>query len=175
MEAVVVSDTNILIDLYEIGLIDFFFSHMIEIHTTDFVINEIKTVELRNLIEEYINSGLLRVDSIPNDKLIDVLELISGNLSITDCSVWYLSKRNNWILLTGDKNLRNKAQKDGVKVKGILFLLDVFVSEGKMNKTHAAFLLRTLQKINNRLPRKDIESRLSAWSIPDDNSDASIF
>ena len=41
MEIVVVSDTNIFIDLYNVDLLDEFFSLDIEIHTTDFVMNEL--------------------------------------------------------------------------------------------------------------------------------------
>ena len=39
MEIVVVSDTNIFIDLYTADLLDEFFSLTIHIHTTDFIIH----------------------------------------------------------------------------------------------------------------------------------------
>lgn len=41
MQPLVVSDTNIFIDLWKIDLLDAFFQLPVEIHTTDFVINEL--------------------------------------------------------------------------------------------------------------------------------------
>lgn len=41
MGTIVVNDTNIFIDLISVDLLDEFFSLPIDIHTTDFVINEL--------------------------------------------------------------------------------------------------------------------------------------
>ncbi len=38
---IVINDTNIFLDLYDIGLLDDFFQLPIRVHTVDFVINEI--------------------------------------------------------------------------------------------------------------------------------------
>ncbi len=48
METVVVSDTNIFIDLISVDLLDEFFRLPFEIHTTDFIIHELKEIICSN-------------------------------------------------------------------------------------------------------------------------------
>ena len=48
MEIVVVSDTNIFIDLYKVGLLDEFFSLTINVHTTDLIVHELKVKEQKD-------------------------------------------------------------------------------------------------------------------------------
>ena len=50
MGKVVVSDTNIFIDLMDIGLLDSFFNCGMEIHTTAMVIDEIKKEDQKNTL-----------------------------------------------------------------------------------------------------------------------------
>lgn len=45
MKIIAVNDTNIIIDLFNIGLFDLFFSSDIELHTTDFVLDELTDKE----------------------------------------------------------------------------------------------------------------------------------
>ena len=47
MEIIVVSDTNILIDLIETGLLEQFFLLPMKVHTTDIVISEVTVPEQR--------------------------------------------------------------------------------------------------------------------------------
>ena len=51
---VAVNDTNILIDLYNIGLLEVFFNSGLNLHTTDFVLEEITNVEQSTLIKSLI-------------------------------------------------------------------------------------------------------------------------
>lgn len=53
MEIVVVSDTNIFIDLYKVGLLDEFFSLTINVHTTDLIVHELKVKEQKDKILGY--------------------------------------------------------------------------------------------------------------------------
>ena len=50
MEKFVVSDTNIFIDLMNIGVLDMFFQLPWEIHTTDMVISEFKNEEQKRTV-----------------------------------------------------------------------------------------------------------------------------
>jgi rRNA-processing protein FCF1 len=163
---IVVNDTNILIDLYTIDFLEQLFRLPITVHTVDFVINEIKDELQLKSIKEYTDNGLLHVHRFTADELTDVLELYekaSGNVSLTDCSVWHYAKRNNYILLTGDRQLRTRAKNSNVTVKGIIYVFDSLVEYKLIEPSLAADKLEELFRINQRLPKKIIQERIDAW------------
>lgn len=57
---IVVNDTNIFIDLYSVGLIDAFFNLPFEVHTVDFVVNEIEDEQQSLLVNQLIDNALCR-------------------------------------------------------------------------------------------------------------------
>ena len=89
MGKVVVSDTNIFIDLMDIGLLDSFFNCGMEIHTTAMVIDEIKKEDQKNTLLGFRD---LIVKKYKEDDFSVVFDYYSeasrySNLSMTDCSV----------------------------------------------------------------------------------------
>ena len=58
---IIVNDTNIFIDLYSCNLLDDFFMLPYNIHTTDFVMNELKEDEQRKVVTKFRNSGQLTI------------------------------------------------------------------------------------------------------------------
>lgn len=56
---IVINDTNIFLDLYDIGLLDDFFQLPIRVHTVDFVINEITHPDQQKVIQQLISKGIL--------------------------------------------------------------------------------------------------------------------
>lgn len=163
---IVVNDTNILIDLYSIEFLEQFFKLPIIIHTVDFVINEIKDAKQKAKIAEYINCNLLKVHKFTAEELVKVVELCenaSGNVSLTDCSVWYYAMQNKYILLTGDRQLRAKAINTNVTVKGIIYVFDSLVEHRIVAPKLAADKLEELFSINQRLPQNLIQERIDTW------------
>lgn len=163
MNKFVISDTNILIDLHTASLLGDFLALPAEVHTMDLVLTEIETPSIKAAVDELVREGVLLVDSITDDQMEGVLELMSGNLSITDCSVWFMAKKNGWTLLTGDKALRTKAQEDGVDVHGILHIFDVLVNTETISPSSAAEKLRILFDYNKRIPKEEVDKRLQSW------------
>lgn len=164
---IVVNDTNIFIDLWSVDFLEDFFNLPVEVHTIDFVINELKSKEQLDAVKRYIDSGKLRVKSLSSDELRQVIELqmtTSGNLSTIDCAVWHYAKENGFVLLTGDRQLRNKAIDSGVTVRGILYVFDQLVEHGLIHPARAIEKLRELYTINSRLPKGLIEERIEHWS-----------
>jgi hypothetical protein len=51
----------------------------------------------------------------------------------------------------------------GVTVAGIIYIFDQFVEHGLLSPADAAEKLEILLKYNNRLPKREIEARLSKW------------
>lgn len=166
MEVVVVNDTNIFLDLYSIGCLDYFFQLPFTVHTVDFVLNEIKDEAQRGSLQPYLKHGLLHVHRFSAEELVDVGELheeASGNVSIVDCSVWYYAQRNDYILLTGDRQLRARAINSHVTVRGIIYVFDCLVENRLMTPSLAADKMEELMAINQRLPKKIIQERIEVW------------
>lgn len=163
---IVVNDTNIFIDLYSIGLLDSFFRLPIRVHTVDFVLHEITVPEQFNNVNKFAQNGKLKVQSFGGDELKEVLSLknrCSGNVSFTDCAVWYYAQTNNYTLLTGDRQLREKAIEANVAVKGIIYIFDMLVEHHILQPQIAATKLEELLAINPRLPKKIMRERIEKW------------
>lgn len=163
---IVVNDTNIIIDLHSVNLLESFFRLPITVHTVDFVINEIKNTEQLCSIQRFIDCGLLNVHRFTSGELAEVIALhreANGNVSLTDCSVWYYAKRNNYILLTGDRQLRMRATSSNVTVRGIIFVFDSLVEHKIITPSYAAEKLEELSQINQRLPQSIIQERIALW------------
>lgn len=165
-EKLVVSDSNIFFDLQSVELLKEFFLLPCEIATTDFVISEISRPEQMNKIQAFIDSKKLDVVSFDNKEISNIFAIHQtndNNASITDCSVWYLAKKTDSRLLTGDGKLRKSATEDNVKVSGILYIFDNFVEYGILEKSACAKKLEELTQINNRLPKGECEKRITEW------------
>ena len=74
---IVVSDTNILIDLYNAGLLSYCKKLNIEFRTLDVVINEIEVNEQLRAIQSIIDEGTLTVCCLSGDQMGSVLQKIT--------------------------------------------------------------------------------------------------
>lgn len=163
---IVVNDTNIFLDLISVGLLDVVFKLPIKFHTVDYVIAEITDETQRRSVTDWARNGILYIKEFDEKEFAEIIDLYeerSNNVSITDCSVWYYAKKNDYRLLTGDGKLRNSATADGVIVSGILYLTDMLVDCGIVSKIIMADKLKELYKINKRLPKKLIEERVNLY------------
>lgn len=164
---IIVNDTNIFIDLFTSGLLDEFHCLPIEVHTVDFVINELTDDEQRKAVEFFVNCNHLKVHNLSGEEILDVANFqasLTGSLSFTDCAVCHYAKKNDYTLLTGDAQLRKQAIKSNVKVKGIIYVFDILVEHQVITPQLAAERISLLYKINQRLPKKEIEERITRWS-----------
>ncbi len=168
METVVVSDTNIFIDLISVDLLDDFFRLPFGIHTTDFIIHELKDNMQLSIIQTHITGNQLHVKKYNGKELAKLAmmknEVSKGcNATIQDCSVWLYAYENGYSLLTGDAKLRRVAEKSGVDVHDILYIFDQLVKHGVVDYVIAKGKIMMLSQINNRLSMKEIQKRISAW------------
>ena len=166
MEKIVVSDTNIFIDLVKLELLGDFFSLPWDIHTTDFVINQLEVPEQKAAVTAFIKRKKLTVGKL-NAAEVGIIaersEETGGKISITDFSVCHYAQKNNYTLLTGDMNLRKVAVKENISVHGILFLFDELVKHAVLPSELAAETLKKLKGINTRLPLDEVDTRINKW------------
>lgn len=163
---VVVNDTNIFLDLLSSELLEEVFKLPLRLHTVDYVIAELVIPEQKEAINRFVDSGELIVKEFSDDEFAEVLDMYTerhNNVSVTDCSVWYYAKKNDYRLLTGDGKLRSSATADGVIVSGVLYLTDMLVDCGIVPPKEMADKLRKLCTINKRLPKKLIDERINNY------------
>lgn len=164
---IVVSDTNIFIDLSSVGLLEQFFDLPVVIHTVDFVINEITDKNQQTELDRFVLSGKLHVKEFNETETQELMEMYysrNNNISVTDCSVWYYAKKNNYRLLTGDRKLKHSAVSDGVQVSGILYVTDMLVECELIQTNDMVNKLTKLMSINTRLPKGEIEKRIKKYN-----------
>lgn len=168
MNTVVVSDTNIFIDLIESNLLESFMDLPWEIHTTDFVINELNKGIQRNKVERFISSGEITVKSFTGKEMEELFDFsikqrARTRVSIQDCSVWLYAQKNTYTLLTGDNRLRHAASENGVDVHGIFYIIDKMVETSTICRINAIEALEKLKEINPRLPLSYINEYINKW------------
>ena len=167
MAGIVINDTNIFLDLYDIDLLDVFCQLPIQVHTVDFVINEITRPNQQEAIRTLVKKGRLYVKEYMPESIMDLYQFhaeCGGNLTLTDSTViYYAQSLADCRILTGDRQLRNRAEERGIKVSGILYVFDQLVEFGLLSCHEAALKLEKLRIINSRLPKREIEERIEKW------------
>ncbi|MEA5140409.1 PIN domain-containing protein [Arcicella rigui] len=162
----IISDTNILIDLIRLELIDVFFQlENLALKTTDFVFEELFE-EQKLVFSIFINDGKFEILESFEDDLLQIMDIQArtSGLSFEDCSVWYFAEKLNGILLTGDGKLRRQSSLNGVEVKGILFVFDILLLQNKITFEDAIDKLNQLYQLNTRLPTVPKNQRIEFWS-----------
>ncbi|WP_052300881.1 hypothetical protein [Methanoplanus limicola] len=66
-------------------------------------------------------------------------------------------------MITGDNLLRKTAQRNGVNVHGILWILDEFVIAGCISSQKALKSLEKIIKAGGRLPYEECEKLRKKW------------
>ena len=162
---IVVSDTNIFIDLYSVGLLSHFFKLPFEIHTTDLVLSELKRPEQKKALDRFQKENLLRVISFDFEELKEICVLHeTSQISMADSSLWFHARQIGASVLTGDGRLRRAAENDGIHVSGILFVFEKMLENKIIQESLAAQKLQCLMRINSRLPRGACERLLEQWN-----------
>lgn len=65
--------------------------------------------------------------------------------------------------MTGDGKLRKQATKEGVEVRGIIFIFDELLKQNLISFKIAIEKISQLSLLNNRLPKREIELRIKCW------------
>lgn len=158
---VLVSDTNIWIDLYHGGLLEHAFRLPYQFVTTEFAWNELLSppgVHLQKL-------GL-SIESLESTEVSGLYELMTrlGNSSLADVSCYYLATTRQWVLLTGDRAVRNDGLAAKLEVHGVLWLMDEMLEHSLVGGADLAVALQAMLGKGARLPSKECGLRIKRWT-----------
>lgn len=158
------SDTNVWVDFAQIHRLALPFRlDLIYCMSTDTVEDEL--LEPPNIREQLLSLGLVSIEINEAEFGIAVqLGKVYKKLSFYDLLALAIAKHRGFILLSGDGALRRAASKEGVEVRGTLWILDQLKATAKITveEYHAALLdLQNDTSGRIRLPREEIHKRLA--------------
>jgi len=161
LQSVLVTDTNIWIDLENCGI-------LVEVFrlTYQFLISDFAILELIRPRWETLEVLGLRAHELPVERVVELFQLRQAyrNLSIVDLAAFLLAKMLDATLLTGDWRLNELANASGLSVHGALWLLDEMVHFKALTPRQAASALTRMLELGARLPAEECSNRLTRWS-----------
>lgn len=129
----VVTDTCIFIDLWNIGLLHDFFSLELHIHTTYSVIKELDA-DQNDVLRLKQADGRLMVHELTHEQRLVISTIgYPKSLSEVDKSVLYLASELKAMVLSSDKVVRNCAKRLNLEFHGILWIIENLVNEKKIS------------------------------------------
>lgn len=167
-QKIAITDANIFIDLYELGLTKSFFNLEIEIHTTSAVLFELYP-EQQEILQAYQSNDRLFVHNLQEQDFIVIYnENYPKSLSEADKSVLYIANKLDACVLSSDKALRNCAKNKEIEYHGMIWIFDKLVETSTLTRKEASNkLIQLIEKNfiyrNNQQLMEEIEKRLKLW------------
>jgi len=162
---IAIQDTCILLDLVDLELLDLFFTLNLEVYTTSSVVDEIITEEHKSKVDVYLENEQLIIDDEGLFETITELSNQFTGLSFADCSVLELAKRKDAILLSADGKLRKVSRKEGMTVRGTLWIVKVLYNEYAITLDEVKEKLNLYISVNPRAPKKEIQKMLERLGV----------
>lgn len=154
-EKIIITDTNIITDLNNAGLLEEFIT--------------IKNVYVSDLIKaDELNSKTGNLNTLKKAKVISATEkqvleavnlsLINKKLSMYDLLNYVLARDNNCLLATGDNRLKQYAETNDVEVIRTLKIIELMTTHGIISKEIAIISCQKLKENpRTRIPIDSIE------------------
>ncbi len=165
---IIVEDTNIILDLFNTGLLQFCKQMDIDFFTTRHVIQEIKRPEQRKMVMGLLSNKELNLIKFCEDDLLLLSNLVeecreTNNLSTADCSVILLAERLGCRLLSADQKLVHFAKERGLEANGLLWLIDEMVEKDVVCPKDMVNYLNRYLETNKRAPEKEVNKRIAQY------------
>lgn len=158
-----VSDTSVIIDLDRGDLLDAAF----RIDDTLVVPDLLFERELNADFGDRLRALGIVVETLDGAEVTRAAQLARAErrLSVADAFAFALAQARRWTLLTGDGVLRAVAEAEGLRVHGVLWLIDRIEALGICNlSTLHGCLTKIAAHPRCRLPRREIDLRLRRYS-----------
>lgn len=112
---------------------------------------------------EITRSGIVSIET-PVNIMLAMAELAAKyNISVYDAALMLYAKESGSILLSGDKLFRAASKKEGVTVKGTLWVLEELVTKKIIQANKACFILERMFMLGRRLPPEESSSKIIQW------------
>lgn len=157
---ILVSDTNIWIDLHHSNLLEKVFQLPHQFVTTDFVWRE-----LRKPPGSQLEDLGLTIETISGDETQGLfgLKQTLNNSSLADVSCYFVARERGWTLLTNDGALRKSGRRASLDVRGVLWILDELEDHQALSPTALFTALTAMLNAGARLPENECYKRLARW------------
>ena len=144
-----VTDTNVWIDLEAAGLIELAFQLPLDFQAPDVIVAELVRPEGKALTGQG-----LKERELTGAEVLEVALLAARHHrpSRVDLFALALARSDGAVLLTGDRHLREAAEREGVEVHGTLWLIDLMIERSLLEPEEAARRLRQARERGRRLP-----------------------
>lgn len=157
-----VSDSNVPIDIEHVNLTDSMFSMKIIFTVPDVLFEK----ELKSRHGHLIDLGL-KIKSL-SDKAVDrAIEFTDKYRQPSELDLFALSLavEEQCPLLTGDKNLRKAADLEGVQVHGTIWLVNQMLHEIIILLNAAIIAFQKMKNAGSRLPWDEVDKLLGKWEL----------
>ena len=146
---ILISDANVLIDMDVGGLLEQMFQLPYTFQISDMLFVD----ELESHHPELLGYGL-QLAELDTDHMREAFELVDryADPSRYDCFSLALAKQKSCPLLTGDRALRNAASREGVIVKGSIWIVNELVKNEILTKEEARDSYSRMEAAGSRLP-----------------------
>ena len=159
---ILVSDTSVLIDIERASLTARLFDLPFEFVVPDVLY---ETELLDRIGPDLVEKGLRVVALDPKEvRQAASLKRARASLSVPDVFALALAATRDWVLLTGDGDLRQEAVTRDVTIHGVLWLFDQFEECGTCTGVELRSSLEALRDHPCcRLPKREITVRLKRY------------
>ena len=153
----IISDTNIVMDMRAAELLEALFSLPFDIGMPDAVLG----TELRCEADRLTQMGLYSIPVVEADFDRAMGYHARHSPSFNDCVALSVSIRLQCVLLTGDKALRDLAKQEGIEVRGTVWLLLEMLQDGLIDCDTAIVAIERMRNRGRRLPWEIMRQRLA--------------
>lgn len=145
---IAVTDANIFIDLYNLGLTNLFFNLELEVHTTAAVLYELYATQ-QDALRAYQSLNKLIIHNLQEQDFIEIYNKnYPKSLSEADKSVLHIANKINACALSSDKTLRNCAKNKEIEYHGMIWIFDKLVETTILTPKEAKHKLKQLVASN---------------------------
>lgn len=153
-----ISDTNILIDMEEGELITLFFNLPYKFCVPDVLYYE----ELQDQHTHLCDFGLGLRELTPESlSQVPIMREKYTRPSTNDVFALLLARQESCPLLSGDKDLREAAESEGVEVRGTLWIVEELVRQNIIDTSQAITAYEKMRAAGRRLPWIEASRRIS--------------
>lgn len=160
---IVITDVSVFFDLYHLQVLPEFFALDLEIHTTNFVYNEIVLSAQKSEFAVFERSKKLHIIkiSVREEDEIRAMSLERTNKSFPDKTVLWKALQLDCTLLTSDNKLKKEAIAQGLVVHGSIWVISQLVEKEIISKSRGIELFERMKQMNQRLPHGELDKQIN--------------